>query len=434
MLRRKLIPIVGLCVIALTRVTTAAVHAIPPSPVAPAPAAQDDPLPELRGSALLEYVLHANPYTTWGTWPTDARNPADYSGYLPAEPPHGTAVRVFVNDTVRDALRAPDFSGELPDGSMIVMENYAVTPQSPAALAALTVKIKSSGFYPSGGDWFWLKAAPDGSMINAEGAVKDCIGCHADSVSDFVMSFAFAGDSVAAAGPMGPDLVALHCTTCHTRAVVDSKAWDRAQWSTFLSSHAATLDVATKSAVLDYLTALPIGDVTAVSPAGATSSGPIPPHSIEGITDCSTCHATPPGSPGSPSVGLSTGAGGATDLVAQYCTACHSRSVVDALSGDFAQWDAIVTNHAGFGLRLDSSTRSALIDYLVARPATGSAGSVAAQTCTSCHTPHPTGGVTTCTSCHTPHPLGGPEGDDDHDDHDDDHWDDDDDDDREDDD
>ena len=36
---------------------------------------------------------------------------------------------------------------------------------------------KVAGFDPAGGDWFWVKYAPDG-MVLAEGKPKECVSCH----------------------------------------------------------------------------------------------------------------------------------------------------------------------------------------------------------------------------------------------------------------
>lgn len=51
------------------------------------------------------------------------------------------------------------------------------------------------GFNPDAGDWFWVKAKPDGSQIDAEGAVDGCIGCHSQAGNeDYVLRYGFGSE------------------------------------------------------------------------------------------------------------------------------------------------------------------------------------------------------------------------------------------------
>ena len=147
-------------------------------------------MPGADGAALLEYILETSPYTEW-SYVVDAGG----SDFLPSQSPHGPVVRVFLDDPAAEALykRTMDMMGEgmsesemmeaaLPYGSIIVKEAYqteGATPENPGDVTALTVMYKVEGYDPDDGDWFWLAAAPDGSAVNAEGAVEMCIQCHA---------------------------------------------------------------------------------------------------------------------------------------------------------------------------------------------------------------------------------------------------------------
>lgn len=146
-------------------------------------------LPDTDADAVMTYVNDTSPYTEWGTWPSDQWN--DFSANLVSGAPHGTVVRIYVNDVALEA--ANSFEGELPEGSMIVKENYTGTdPSDPGTLDALTIMYKVDDFNPDAGDWFWVKAKPDGSQIDAEGAVDGCIGCHSQPDNqDFVLRYGF---------------------------------------------------------------------------------------------------------------------------------------------------------------------------------------------------------------------------------------------------
>lgn len=148
-------------------------------------------LPEAEGAVLVEYVLNTEPYEKWGTWPADEWN--DFDVFLKSGEPHGSVVRIFVNNVALDAAAASDFDGTLPPGSMVLKENYMGTdPDDPGQLAALTIMYKVEGFNAEANDWFWVKAAGDGSAIDAEGAVGGCIGCHSQPNNrDYLLRFAF---------------------------------------------------------------------------------------------------------------------------------------------------------------------------------------------------------------------------------------------------
>lgn len=151
-------------------------------------------LPEADASAVMDYVTETSPYTEWGTWPNDEWN--SFNTNLVSGAPHGNVVRIYVNEIALDV--ADGFDDELPEGSMIVKENYVGNdPESPGELDALTIMYKVEGFNAEANDWFWVKAKPDGSQIDAEGAVDGCIGCHSqEGNQDYVLRYGF-GDEPA---------------------------------------------------------------------------------------------------------------------------------------------------------------------------------------------------------------------------------------------
>lgn len=173
----------------------------PPPPTDEPPPPTDEPteepepmmeMPAADGAALTEYVLNTNPYLSWGTWPADEWN--DFTVNLVSGAPHGSVVRIYVNDIALEA--ADSFDGEMPVGSIIVKENYVGTdPADPGELDALTVMYKTEDFNPDAGNWYWLKVKPDGSTIDAEGAVAGCIGCHSqDNNQDFILRYGFGSE------------------------------------------------------------------------------------------------------------------------------------------------------------------------------------------------------------------------------------------------
>ncbi|BCR03971.1 hypothetical protein DESUT3_10400 [Desulfuromonas versatilis] len=122
-------------------------------------------LPAADGQAVIDYVTRTNPYQGWALWPGKGKL---YKG----QHPHGAFLTTYISAEVAQAFAAKSTS--VPVGGLIVKENYTPDKQ----LAATTVIYRIKGYNPEGGDWFWLKYAPDGS-IEQEGKVEGCINCHA---------------------------------------------------------------------------------------------------------------------------------------------------------------------------------------------------------------------------------------------------------------
>ena len=110
--------------------------------------------------------------SNWSLWPGKGEH---YTG----QEPHGMLLTSYMNSTALAAYRAEELP--FPEGSIIVKENY--TPEK--ELAAVTVMMKSSGYNPDGGDWYWLKRLADGTVA-VEGRGAGCIDCHQASVEDWI--------------------------------------------------------------------------------------------------------------------------------------------------------------------------------------------------------------------------------------------------------
>lgn len=119
--------------------------------------------PSASGQEVISYLNDVN-YQGWQLWPGKKEL---YKG----SHPHGALLTTYVSKGAYQAIEAK--SGSIPSGEFVVKENY--TPDK--KLAAITVMYKQAGYNAEGGDWFWLKYAPDGT-IQKEGKVGGCIGCH----------------------------------------------------------------------------------------------------------------------------------------------------------------------------------------------------------------------------------------------------------------
>ena len=108
-------------------------------------------------------------------------------GFYEGQAPHGAILRTFVNDIAYDAIQHG--LTELPEGSILSKQNF--TPEK--VLAATTIMVKIEGFNPDGGDWFWAKVQPDGT-IDAAGTPAGCIGCHgAKKANDWLFNATLGG-------------------------------------------------------------------------------------------------------------------------------------------------------------------------------------------------------------------------------------------------
>lgn len=110
------------------------------------------------------HITSCNPYLGWGTWP-------GYPDIYPGKSPHGAYLKLYANGLARKAARE---GKPMPDGAIIVKENYA---EDKKTLMAITPMYRVKGYNPEAGDWFWAKYEPDGNVVTS-GKVTGCIDCH----------------------------------------------------------------------------------------------------------------------------------------------------------------------------------------------------------------------------------------------------------------
>ncbi len=108
--------------------------------------------------------------------------------------PHGAFLKMYLN---RTAAGRPK---ELPNGSIIVKENYGPDGKT---LMAITVMYRTKGYNPQGGDWYWVKYNPNGTVAVAPpekgsmplaGRPGGCIKCHGEGAAG--NDFAFFNDEM----------------------------------------------------------------------------------------------------------------------------------------------------------------------------------------------------------------------------------------------
>jgi hypothetical protein len=125
-------------------------------------------MPPTDAQALWQYLTVTNPYTKWEQWPGK-------EGMYPGQSPHGAYLKLYANPVAIQAVRrAEGQSISMPDGAILVKENYGEDRQ---ALMAITPMYRVRGYNPSGGDWFWAKYGPDGK-VDVAGKAEGCINCH----------------------------------------------------------------------------------------------------------------------------------------------------------------------------------------------------------------------------------------------------------------
>ncbi|NPV07344.1 MAG: c-type cytochrome [Anaerolineae bacterium] len=153
-----------------TQVTT------PASAAPPFMLAEED---EQIARQLWEFLQEANYQENWSTIPGKGLL---YRG----QDPHGALLSTYLNPEAAQALQ--ERPRLMPHGAIIVKENYT----EDETLAAITVMVKSDGYYPDHNDWFWASYGPEGEL-DVAGPVPGCISCHGAVWSnDYVFSFPLA--------------------------------------------------------------------------------------------------------------------------------------------------------------------------------------------------------------------------------------------------
>ncbi|NPV08221.1 MAG: c-type cytochrome [Anaerolineae bacterium] len=124
---------------------------------------------------LWQILQQADYQDNWSTIPGKG---TFYTGQFP----HGMLLSTYLNPEA--ALAVASQSGSMPDGAIIVKENYL----EDRTLDAYTVMWKREGYNPGHNDWFWAKYGPGGALDIA-GAVPGCISCHGSVWSnDYIFS------------------------------------------------------------------------------------------------------------------------------------------------------------------------------------------------------------------------------------------------------
>ena len=128
-------------------------------------------------SRFWSYLAEAQ-YTNW------APSPGQTDGFQKGGSPHGAFVKMYLNRTAAGNPKNP------PYGSIIVKENYGPNKKK---LMAVTVMYRVKSYNPKGGDWYWIKYKPDGTVaakmtpkgrMMLAGKLKGCIECHNGSAGD----------------------------------------------------------------------------------------------------------------------------------------------------------------------------------------------------------------------------------------------------------
>lgn len=127
-------------------------------------------LPNADANAVYEYITQTDPYQNWPLYPGKGKL---YQG----RHPHGAFLTTYVSAAAEASIK--DKAGMLPNGALVVKENY--TPEK--TLAAITVMYRVTGYNADAGDWFWAKYKADGS-VEKSGKVAGCIGCHTTAIDN----------------------------------------------------------------------------------------------------------------------------------------------------------------------------------------------------------------------------------------------------------
>jgi len=118
---------------------------------------------------LYDMAIAGDAYKGWATFPGAA------AALYPSGQHNGDYVRSYMNDVAAAALTG--FSGEFPDGSILVKEQYA--DEAGATLNGHTVMWKRAGYDGEHGDWYWVAYTGTGATTKHNGMAPYCYDCHA---------------------------------------------------------------------------------------------------------------------------------------------------------------------------------------------------------------------------------------------------------------
>ena len=159
--------LVGLLALAFLFTACGAAATATPAPTdtpPPPPTLEASGLPDTTGAAMLQYLTAQGYQEAWQLWPGKGEL---YEG----TEPHGMLLTTYLNPAALEALN--NKAGSMPDGAIIVKENY----MPDGAYDAMTVMYKVPGYNPDHNDWFFTKIGADGA-VQEEGRVEGCQACH----------------------------------------------------------------------------------------------------------------------------------------------------------------------------------------------------------------------------------------------------------------
>lgn len=114
-----------------------------------------------------DLAIAGDAYKDWARFP-------GASPELQASAQHnGDFVLSYMNDVAEAALS----SGEFPDGSILVKEQYGDAEGT--TLNGHTVMWKRDGYDPEHGDWYWVAFDGAGGTTAHDGKASYCYNCHA---------------------------------------------------------------------------------------------------------------------------------------------------------------------------------------------------------------------------------------------------------------
>jgi hypothetical protein len=143
---------------------------------------------DTTGAAIWAHLQSSDYQENWHVWPGMGEL---YAGTQP----HGMLLTTYLNDIAFEALS--NHAGTMPDGAVIVKENYM--PDS--TLAAVTTMYKVAGYNADHADWFFTKHRPNGELDAApngmalEGRLPGCQACHTvQAANDYVYTGSLSGE------------------------------------------------------------------------------------------------------------------------------------------------------------------------------------------------------------------------------------------------
>jgi hypothetical protein len=120
--------------------------------------------PEVDAQALWVHISNEEtPYQDWSLWPG--------TGEYTEATTHASYVTTYVNEIAKEAIL--EKRGTLPDGAIIVKENY----KGDKTMAAIAVMKKVKGLDPEINDWYFAKYKPNGE-VDKEEKISKCTNCH----------------------------------------------------------------------------------------------------------------------------------------------------------------------------------------------------------------------------------------------------------------